>query len=85
VVIRATALAAPAPASWKITETVRGTNSPSFGVVTAAGPGSAWAFESTRGAWLLRHRSLGRAGCQPPAARRRHHRCLSAVLAASGS
>ncbi|MGO9780605.1 MAG: hypothetical protein ACLPKE_31185 [Streptosporangiaceae bacterium] len=46
----------PARASWKIVKTVLGNNSPSFSTVTATGPHSAWAFESTSSrpaAWRL--------------------------------
>ncbi|MFI5068837.1 MAG: hypothetical protein ACHP9Z_33330, partial [Streptosporangiales bacterium] len=55
--VPAAALAATAaPASWKIVKTVLGNNSPSFDAVTATGPHSAWAFESTSSkpaAWRL--------------------------------
>ncbi|MGD0608680.1 MAG: hypothetical protein ABSA53_34465 [Streptosporangiaceae bacterium] len=44
----AAAFAGPAaPASWKIAKTVLGSNSPSFNAITAIGPHSAWAFESS--------------------------------------
>ncbi len=55
--IQAAAFAATAaPASWKIIKIVHGSNSPSFDAVTATGPHSAWAFESTLSkpaAWRL--------------------------------